>query len=204
MTGNPITIPQDKPFQYIRMKKIIGICLVALIANSCQRAERETYLIPSDFTGRVQIIFNQNGIPVKYQNEYGRDTTYTPKVGAPIKYENGRRLYEIPENGILLTQFKDNYGFINRTYFSVDKKGNRLPLEVYELDHYKRDSTRWVVKDKNKKGIFGDGTSGSYGNMNVAFQDFIVSSANTLDSFYKKEYKDKFMINLNKAAGLGL
>lgn len=169
--------------------------------SSCQRAERETYLIPADFIGRVQIIFNQNGIPVKYQNGYGRDTIYTPKVGAPVKYEDGRRLYEIPENGILLTQFKDDYGIIDRRYFSVDNKGKRLQLEVYQLDHSKLDSTTWVVKNKNRKGIFGDGTSGSYGNANIAYQEFFVSSYNMLDSIMAKENGDKFEERLHKLTG---
>ena len=87
--------------------------------SSCQRAEPETYLIPSEFKGKVQIIFNQNAIPVKYKNEYGRDTIYTPQLGNPIKYESGRRVYEIPSNGILLTQFKNNDGFIDRKYFLI-------------------------------------------------------------------------------------
>ena len=65
--------------------------------------EPETYLIPKGFTGRVNVIFNQ-------------------KNGAAIKYENGRRIYEIPSNGILLTQIKDEYGIINHQYYYVDSR----------------------------------------------------------------------------------
>lgn len=170
--------------------------------SSCQRAEPETYLIPSEFKGKVQIIFNQNAIPVKYKNEYGRDTIYTPQLGNPIKYESGRRVYEIPSNGILLTQFKNNDGFIDRKYFLINGIGTRSPLEIFELEHYKQDSTRWAVNDKNKIGIFGDGTSGLYGNEQIIFQDFIVSSFNELDSFYTNKYQNNFNDKLEKITGL--
>ena len=79
------------------MKRILEVYLISFvqIVSSCyQRAEPETYLIPSNFTGEVNILFNQNGVPTKYKNEYGQDTIYTPKIGNPMKYENGRRVYE--------------------------------------------------------------------------------------------------------------
>ena len=60
--------------------KINIIWILAIVINtlSCQnQPEPEDYLIPEGFKGRVNVIFNQ-------QN------------GVPAKYENGRRVYEIP------------------------------------------------------------------------------------------------------------
>lgn len=187
-------------------KSIIGIPLLFFIhvLSSCQKAEPEIYLIPYSFKGKVQIIFNQNGTPVNYKNEYERDTIYNPRLGAPVKYENDKRVYEIPLSGIFLTQFKINDGFIDRKYFLVDSTGKRTSLEVFTLEHYKPDSTRWIVKDKNKKGIFLDGTSGSYGNQHIAYQEFIVSNYNELDSFYSKKYQDDFDDKIEKITGLTL
>jgi len=65
---------------------------------SCNNPEPETYLIPREFTGRVDVIFNR-------------------KDGSPPKYENGRRVYEIPSSGVLLTQFKDEYGLVDHRYY---------------------------------------------------------------------------------------
>lgn len=173
--------------------------------SSCgQKAEPETYLIPENYTGEVNILFNQNGVPVKYQNEYGRDTIYTSQKGMPPKYENGRRLYEIPSDGVLLTQFKENDGFIDRQYYSVDGNGKRTPFEVFKFEHFKKDSAGYVVDDPNKKGIFGDGTSGSYGNMHIFFQDFTVCSYNQLNSFNTKEYRRYFDDKIEKVTGLTL
>ena len=63
------------------------LIVAALSMLSCNNPESETYLIPQGFTGRVNVIFSR-------------------KDGAPTKYENNRRVYEIPANGVLLTQFK--------------------------------------------------------------------------------------------------
>ena len=113
------------------MRKMFGIYLITFIqiVSSCgQKAEPETYLIPSNFTGEINILFKQNGVPYKDKNKYGRDTTYTPALGKPPKYENGRRVYEIPSDGILLTQFTPNPGFTDTKYFSVDSNGKRTLL----------------------------------------------------------------------------
>jgi hypothetical protein len=53
--------------------------------------DNETTVLPTEFRGRVLIIFNS-------------------KNGQAPKYINGCRYYEIPENGILCTQFSPNDG----------------------------------------------------------------------------------------------
>jgi len=70
-------------------KSIIGfglllLSIVALI--SCSMGKGEIHLIPNHYEGAVLIVFN---VP----------------DGTPEKYEDGKRVYEIPENGILKTQF---------------------------------------------------------------------------------------------------
>ena len=139
------------------MKQIPIFYFLAFIPllSSCQRTEPETYLIPKDFIGKVRIIFNQNGSTYKYKDWNKKDTFYTSKVGASKSYENGRRIYEIPSDGILLTQFSENEGFYNRQYYSVDCDGKRSALKVFEFKHFKMDSAGYVVDDKNLRGILG-------------------------------------------------
>jgi hypothetical protein len=166
--------------------------LIMQIFSSCDRAEPEIYLIPYNFQGEVNIIFNQDGIAQKYKNEYNRDSIYMPKIGAAKKYENRYRVYEIPSSGILLTQFKANSGWhIDRKYFYVDSLGNRFPLKIFEFKHFKQDSAGYVIQDKNLKGIFGDGTNGSLGNINIPFQNFTICSYNQLPNFSTKEYLNR-------------
>jgi hypothetical protein len=147
-------------------------------------AEAEVYLIPEGFTGKVNIVFNRND-------------------GVPTKYEDGRRVYNIPSNGILLTQFKINDGFINREYYYVNKT-NRIPLEIFKYEYKKDGTTSWEIKNDDEIGVFLDGTSGSYGSSSslshLEYQEFIVSNYKGLDSFYTKEYQENFMERLARLA----
>ena len=129
----------------------------------------ETYFIPKGFKGRVNLIFNQ----IK---------------GEPPKYENGRRIYQIPANGILLTQFKDEYGIVDHQYYYIDGSGNKNPLQIFKYEYNKDGTTKWVIKDKYETGIFLDGTTGEYGKSNIKYQEFIVSDYAILDSELALEF----------------
>lgn len=139
--------------------------------------QRETILIPQGFAGRVNIIFRQ-------QN------------GAPPKYENGRRVYEIPSNGLLLTQFKDEYGLIDQEYYFVDSAGKRTRLRSFS------DSVSGA--DRDVTGIYLEGTTGQFGTPPNAvwWQEFVVSSYNSLDRFFAPAYKKQFENRLRKATGV--
>lgn len=172
------------------------------IFSSCQRAESETYLIPENFVGKVRIIFNQNGSTYKYRDWNKKDTFYTSKVGASKSYENGRRIYEIPSDGILLTQFSENGGFNDRQYYSVDSDGKRSALKVFEFKHFKMDSAGYVVDNENLRGIFGDGTGGSIGNEHIFYKEFVVAKYNLLDKILSSSSSDEFDSKVEKILGL--
>jgi hypothetical protein len=59
--------------------------------------------------------------------------------------------------------------------------------------------------DKEKKGIFLDGTSGEYGNQGdaraVQYEKFMVSNAALLDSFFTKQYLRAFDDRIEKVTG---
>jgi hypothetical protein len=94
---------------------LANLFIVITLFNSCSnKADKEMYSIPYGFTGRVVIFYNQTD-------------------GKPEKYEEGYRVLEIPEDGILKTQFKPNYGVIknsqaNQKFYwkSVDGKASRI------------------------------------------------------------------------------
>lgn len=156
-----------------------------LVLSSCtQKPEPETYLLPNGFTGRVNVIFKRAD-------------------GLPAKYENERRVYEIPSDGVLLTQFKDEYGFVDRKYYYVDSVGNRTELEVFRFKHFKKDSAGYVVNNKEQVGIFLNGTSGQYGNPPNAvwWQEFMVCSYNNKDSLFTPQSKKEFEGKLTKKLG---
>jgi len=166
----------------MKIKNVINLIWVLLSSSilfSCNKSEPEDYLIPYGYKGRVNIVFNQKG-------------------GVPLKYENGRRVYKIPSDGILFTQFKDEYGLIDHHYFYLDNTGKRIMMKVYPIQYNNDGSTKWDIKDSHVVGIFLDGTTGSFGaNNENKFQEFLVSDRENLDSFYTTEYKKHFEAKLN-------
>ena len=94
------------------MKSVLAVILLFAF-SSCRNITYETILIPEGYTGDVIIIFNQKG-----------------KVKR--KFEGKRKVYEIPKDGILLTEFKDEgKGFAYVDYFYVDSLGHRTKLDKY-------------------------------------------------------------------------
>jgi hypothetical protein len=98
------------------MKNYLPIILIAMLSLQCtSKAAKEKYRIPYGFKGQVFIFFNM-------QN------------GQPKKYENGFRVYNIPSNGILATQFKAKYGTRTLAEYSYeygDSLGSYYPIDNF-------------------------------------------------------------------------
>ncbi|MFS4469710.1 DUF6843 domain-containing protein [Maribacter sp. 2210JD10-5] len=158
--------------------KVIGILSILIFSNCVMKTEPETYLIPSDFRGRVNIIYDQ-------------------KCGMETEFENDRRVYRIPDDGILLTKFKTPSGLIDHKYFLVDNNGNRTELTKMDVRDYNEEYTN--TKNPNEPprdtlGIFG---WGGLGNMigtgyteSVSFQSFSVSTYDSLNNFKGRKSMD--------------
>jgi Family of unknown function (DUF6843) len=81
--------------------------LLFFFSSCINKAEPEIHLIPKGYKGPIIIIFED-------------------KKGKPVKYENGKRIYEIPSDGVLGTQFKKQQGSIapgELKYYYYDEKG---------------------------------------------------------------------------------
>ncbi len=93
----------------MRLSAVIGILFLFMV-SACDRGEEDIILVPTNFKGGILILFNQ-------------------KSGKPTRYHDGKRLYEIPPDGILKTQFAPNYGwrFLTNFYRGSISASNRLP-----------------------------------------------------------------------------
>lgn len=81
-------------------KRIPQFLILIVVFVSCNNNhDKETYVLEEGFRGEVFVI---------YDNKYGEDIEYL---------EEGHRIYRIPSNGVLLTQFKTNDG----PYLKSDK-----------------------------------------------------------------------------------
>lgn len=78
------------------------ILILSLVLFGCDSGEQEIIIIPKDYTGYILIIFNQAN-------------------GSPPEYESKKRIYKIPKNGVLKTQFTGNYGSVGFTEFYYDQ-----------------------------------------------------------------------------------
>lgn len=84
------------------MKSMLTVILLFAF-SSCRNITYETILIPEGYTGDVIIIFNQKGKEKR-------------------KFEGKHKVYEIPKDGILLTEFKDE-----------GKQGSLQKREAYNI-----------------------------------------------------------------------
>ncbi len=162
------------------MKNIKSLFLVLtfiLELSSClgRRSEPEIFLIPHNYRGKVNVIFNQ-------------------LKGQEIIYEGDKRVYKIPEDGILLTKAKPEYGFVKHEYYFVDSLGSRTPINILFDNH----------KNTNEIGIFRDGTVGTYGNndsQNLKFQEFYVADKESLDKYFSIQYNNDFLKAIKQVTG---
>lgn len=85
----------------VRVIKLLVI-LTAVLFLGCIKPQRvnEVYLIPRGFSGQIAVVFNVRG-------------------GEREVLENGWRVYNIPEDGILITQAKFNDTWHTEEYFFV-------------------------------------------------------------------------------------
>lgn len=96
--------------------------LVAILLSCHSRGEDEVVILPEDYTGYVVIIYDQED-------------------GASPRYEDKKRVYEIPTDGILKTQFTNNPGWADlpEFYYGSISPENKVPYEV-EYDEVPTDS----------------------------------------------------------------
>lgn len=135
------------------MKATFLLILISMIIGCTPEAAKEKYHIPYGFKGQVFIFFNiTNGVEKKYQNGY--------------------RIYDIPTDGILKTQFKPNYGYqvvSEYVYVYIDGSGKETPLEVRDRYYKSTDSNEVFITA---------GSNGKYGvNDEYEYETFLVKSS---------------------------
>ena len=158
----------------------IGLFIVGIIAfwpiwRNINTVGPETFLIPNDYRGRVNIIHKKNcGILLE-------------------KTENGL-IYEIPNDGILLLSNDQKYGFIDHKYYLIDQNGKKTELPKMDVRDF---NEKWTLEKnpneppRDKLGIFHWGRTGSMGKM--IDQNGDVSNKNdlyTFNEFYISTYSD--------------
>ena len=143
---------------------IIGIVFLAAL-YSCALGDDEMYLIPKGYSGRVLVFFNS-------QN------------GHPVRHENRKRVYEIPPNGVLRTQFDFNEGWTNPDeFFYYDGSGGRTPIPYVDY--------RDARQDRVQACCLGTGGAGVAENQpHVKFAEFYVGTKADIDAAFAASEKN--------------
>ena len=150
-----------KSFQLLRF-----VGFISLIFIGCwKHATPETYLIPEGYQGNILIVFDQ-------------------PFGQNEEIIGGRRVYHIDSNGILITKFKNEDGFIDQQFYYQLKNGLRKKIEIDKLI-FTQDTTVKKTKslDKNYDSVLvrSFGISGLYGG-SVDFKNQVSYTQSTIAS----------------------
>jgi Family of unknown function (DUF6843) len=93
------------------MKSLLTVGVIGFALLLQGRADPETHLIPKGYVGSVTIVFRATS-------------------GQRILDEGGARLYQIPSNGILLTEGEPNTGLSPAwRFFTVNVNSERVPIK---------------------------------------------------------------------------
>ncbi len=155
---NPINIT----LRLLAFPLVAFVCAILIFAffffvSYISRPEPESFLIPDDFEGKFIVI-------------YGEECGKNPIV------EDGRRIMEIPSNGVLVVQSEFEAGIIDHKYYFVDNQGNRL--EVKKHENYSDGTTNIPGVGLGGSGSMGgempDGSLSSESPLAIRFTDFYV------------------------------
>ncbi len=171
----------------------IGIFVVSIIAfwpiwRGINTVGPEVFLIPENYRGRVNIIH---------------------KEGSGIKLEKTKEglVYEIPNDGILILDKEQKYGFIDHKYYLVNQSGERTELPKLDVRDFNEE---WTLEKnpneppRDKLGVFHWGRTGSMGKMIdengevsneddlYTYTEFYVSTYNDLTEKFNFKYERKF------------
>jgi hypothetical protein len=144
------------------MKHRMWILFLILFVG-CNSGENEVYILPKDYVGVVYIIFSQ-------------------KSGMQPKFEARKRIYEIPPNGILKTQFGFNEGWHEMPEYYYADGDKRIPIS-YQIENQK------IETDKLQVCCLQNGKSYKDNNEAIQYQRFFIGTKQQIDSLYELEQK---------------
>ena len=140
---------------------VIVIYSLSFIKLYLTRPAKGTYLIPSTFQGRFRIIYGE-------------------KCGTNPKIENGRRIFEIPVNGLLIVQSEFQSGTIDNEYYLVDKDSRIRINEIWDYERRKTMAPGVFLGASRAMGrAMAGGDSSTESPLAIHFTEFIVFNLDT-------------------------
>jgi hypothetical protein len=154
------------------VKKVVRILLMLLpilpflLLGSIfvfSRAKPEIFLVPNNYQGEILVLFDQSN-------------------GDSVEYLNGKRIYRIPQDGILFTQFPWNPGFKNHKFCYLTENSKTVIDEVKQAFMFKNGSADSNLVSVIDKGPYFYKDSVDYKYIFRA-QRFIISTRKDLTKY---------------------
>jgi len=151
----------------ILLPRILIVLLLSISLHACadrKKAEPEIYLIPTGYEDSFFVVFDVS-------------------TGGKPDHEGKSRVYTIPVNGILETQFPFNDGRLVSTdikFFFLNKNGSRIPItnrwlgSLPDTPENRADSKTYIFS--GGVGTLGLGMSNSKNKCTISFSYYIVST----------------------------
>ncbi len=114
----------------VKAKALVGLLTLALIpltfAGSIylSSAKPETFLTPNNYKGQIVVFYDE-------------------QCGSEEVDENGRRVYVIGTDGILITKVNKNSGYLNRNFFYVKENGERTAIPAFQRQNFETEKKEW-------------------------------------------------------------
>lgn len=153
------------------MRKYIAIIIVFSLFINCKRGEEEIYIIPENFVGQILVIYNQ-------------------KDGIKPSYNNGKRVYYIPSNGVLKTQFGENSGWSNfpECYIGNIDNGEKIEVVAYG-DNF--------PNNEKVACCFTSGSVKQTDNIVIKYFKFFIGIEEQIDKAFEESKKTKVLDLIN-------
>lgn len=153
------------------------VIISGFVAYQLNKAEPETFLIPLDFRGKIIVFYDE------------------PCGQSPV-YRDKRRVYEISSDGVLITQFKKNRGYLDQKFYFVDSEKNVIEIPYFYRQHFETERKEWGYSHSSPAENFTKETVGAFwaygGETNFLSQNsfsFLISNYH----YFEKDEKDRWL-----------
>lgn len=153
--------------------RIVSTCIsIPIICASfafwlgINRAEPETFLLPDGFRGEFVIFYDE-------------------PCGTDPKYIGGRRIYEIPKSGVLITKFSKDRGLLDRKFFFVSNDGSMREIPEFRRQDYETERKEWNLSHTTPVEDFTKETVGAF----PAYGSNLIFVSKNLFGYFVDDYR---------------
>jgi hypothetical protein len=158
----------------------IPIVIATFFLNyQLNKAEPEVFFIPQNYRGEVILKFNE-------------------PCGDFIKYDRGKRIYYIPEDGVLTLNGKQTEGFIDRKYFLIDDEGNLTRLPEFYWSKYEDEENQFNsifsrnALTKELVGVFSRPSNIDYQRLTITSYQLLEIKTKENSANHGKQFQENF------------